>query len=263
LKVQFIIGDHNSGFAGAHQGMFLSHDAPFVMLLNDDAKLAPDYLERVMHAMESDTNIGSVTGLVYRMDGKTIDTAGLEYQSLGRIIDRCAGTTTAPAHAGEAFGVSGAIGLYRRSAVEKSGGLFDPVWFMYKEDADLAIRLRRAGFIAWYEPTAIAWHKRGLKEDKPGVWRRLMGERHRSPKLREYAYINQHHLYTLHAHPKLGFADFILSFFQELGRTFLVFVTSPRVGFGAVSKLATTLPRVWKRRRELEKMGLPHIRLRV
>ena len=263
LRAHFIIGEKNNGFAGAHQGMFMSHDAPCVMLLNDDAKLAPEYLERVMRAMEADQKIGSVTGLVYRLDGKTIDTTGLEYQSLGRIIDRGAGTLDAPKEAGEVFGVSGAVGLYRRSAIEKSGGLFDPVWFMYKEDADLAIRLRRAGFISWYEPSAIAWHKRGLKEDKPGVMRRLMGERRRSPKLREYAYINQHHLYTLHAHPKLGLADFLLSFFQELGRTFLVFVTSPRVWFGAVSKLATTLPRVWKRRHELEKLGLPHIRLRV
>lgn len=263
LRAHFIIGESNHGFAGAHQMMFLSHDAPFVMLLNDDAKLAPDYLERVMGAMGSDPQIGSVTGLVYRLDGKTIDTTGLEYQSLARIVDRHAGTLVTPPQAGEVFGVSGAIGLYRRSAIEKAGGLFDPSWFMYKEDADLAIRLHRAGFTAWYEPTAIAWHKRGLKEEKPGMIRRLIAERRRPPKLREYAYINQHHLYTLHAHPKLGFDDFFFSLCQELGRTFLVFVTSPRVWFRSVLMLATRLPRMWKRRIELEKMGLPHIRMRV
>lgn len=263
LRAHFIIGESNNGFAGAHQMMFLSHDAPFVMLLNDDAKLASDYLERVMGAIESDPRIGSVTGLVYRLDGKTIDTTGLEYQSLARIIDRHAGRSVTPPPAGEVFGVSGAIGLYRRSAIENVGGLFDPSWFMYKEDADLAIRLRRAGFTAWYEPRAIAWHKRGLKEDRPGMVRRLIAERRRSPKLREYAYINQHRLYALHAHPNLGFDDFLFSLYQELGRTFLVFVTSPRVWFRSVFALATLLPDMRKRRSELEKMGLPHIRMRV
>jgi GT2 family glycosyltransferase len=32
---------------------------------------------------------------------------------------------------------------------------------MYKEDVDLAWRLRRRGWRAWYEPAALAWHARG------------------------------------------------------------------------------------------------------
>ena len=182
--------EENIGFAGGHAALYEKHQAPFVMLLNDDAKLAPDYVERVMSVMESHAEIGSITGLVYREDGKTVDTTGLEYHCLGKIVDR----QTIPS-AGEVFGVSGAVGLYRRSAIEKAGGLFDPTWFMYKEDADLALRLRRAGYRAWFEPKAIAWHARGLKTEGHGVLTRVKNECKRPWVLRKHSYLNQWKIY--------------------------------------------------------------------
>jgi GT2 family glycosyltransferase len=250
--------EENIGFAGGHTLLYRQHRAPFVMLLNDDAKLEPHYLEHAIHRIESDERIASVTGLVYRWDGKTIDTSGLEYRCLARVVDR-----QTKAESGEVFGVSGAVGLYRRSAIEKAGGLFDPIWFMYKEDVDLAIRLKRAGFIAWFEPLAIAWHKRGIKEEGSGFIARVIAERKRPALLRRHAYINQHHLYTLHAAASLGFPDFWKSLMHELARTFLVFITSPIVWVSAVFSLAKSFPRMWKRRKELEKLGLPHNRMLV
>ncbi|QQR61179.1 hypothetical protein IPH19_01800 [Candidatus Uhrbacteria bacterium] len=250
--------EENIGFAGGHAALYRQHDAPFVMLLNDDAKLDAQYLEHAMRRIESDERIASVTGLVYRMDGVTIDTTGLEYRCLARVVDR----QTNP-ESGEVFGVSGAVGIYRRSAIEKAGGLFDPVWFMYKEDVDLAIRLKRAGFMAWFEPLAIAWHKRGIKEEGSGFVARFIAERKRPALLRRHAYINQHHLYTLHAALSLGFSDFWKSLTQELARTLLVFITSPIVWVSAVFSLAKSFPRMWKRRKELEKLGLPHSRMLV
>ncbi|MCE9586329.1 glycosyltransferase [Candidatus Uhrbacteria bacterium] len=251
--------EENIGFAGGHVELFKRHQSPFVMLLNDDTKLDPQYLEHAMNRIESDDRIGSVTGLVYRWDGKTIDTSGLDYRCMARVLDR----HTAPESAGEVFGVSGAVGLYRSSAIEKAGGLFDPTWFMYKEDVDLAIRLRRAGFIGNFEPRAIAWHKRGVKEEGSGLIARFVAERKRPTLLRQCAYRNQHHIYTLHAAPSLGFDDFFRSLVNELARSFLVFITSPIVWFRAVSSLAQSFPRMWKRRKELEKLGLPHIRMIV
>lgn len=256
----FKVARSNVGFAGGHVEMYSMHSVPFVMLLNDDAKLGPDYLKFAMERIESDEKIASVTGLVYRMDNQQmVDTSGLEYRCMARVLDR----HTAPESAGEVFGVSGAIGLYRSSAIEKAGGLFDPAWFMYKEDVDLAIRLKRAGFTAWYEPRAIAWHKRGLKEDGNGFFTRFIAERQRPALLRKYAYVNQHHVYTLHAAPSLGFKDFFLSLVNELGRTFLVFVTSPIVWIRSVYILAVTFSTFWKRRKALEKLGLPHRKMLV
>ncbi len=240
LRHRFIVNEKNSGFAGGHQVMFLSHDAPFVMLLNDDAKLAPTYLEHVMRRIESDPKIASATGLVYRMDGETIDTAGLEYKCLAQIVDRNAGekleARSKKLESGEVFGVSGAVGLYRRSAVEQAGGLFDPKWFMYKEDVDLALRLRKAGFVAWFEPEAVAYHARGLKRSR-GLFQRFFDERKRPAKLRRYAYANQLRLYRKHFRWSLGFSDIARSCVIELMRSAGTLITSPKVFFDAWREL--------------------------
>jgi hypothetical protein len=41
---------------------------------------------------------------------------------------------------------------------------------MYKEDVDLAWRLRRLGWMAWYQPQAIAWHGRGAGGGRQRSW---------------------------------------------------------------------------------------------
>ncbi len=53
--------------------------------------------------------------------------------------------------------VNGAFMLCRRVALEEIG-LFDEGYWMYMEDLDLCYRLRQAGWLTWYEPSARALH---------------------------------------------------------------------------------------------------------
>ncbi len=234
LSFHFVRSATNSGFAGGHQALFLKHDAPFILLLNDDATLEPTYIQKVMERMESDAMIGSVTGIAYRRpeEPRVIDTAGLEYRCLGSVVDRFAGTSHPVTQAEEVFGVSGAVGLYRRSAVEKVGGLFDPTWFMYKEDVDLALRLKQAGYKAWFDPGAVAYHERGIKEEGSGLFTRLASERRRPAILRESTYVNQWRVYRRHWRT-VGWQDKARTIVTEFFRSALVFVVSPRVFFRA------------------------------
>jgi GT2 family glycosyltransferase len=70
---------------------------------------------------------------------------------------------------GEVFGVSGALALYRRTMLDEVAWRCDDgrlQWltedlFAYFEDVELDWRARRFGWIAWYEPTAVATHERG------------------------------------------------------------------------------------------------------
>ncbi len=59
-------------------------------------------------------------------------------------------------HPGEVFGACAGAALYRRAAALEVGG-FDERFFLYLEDADLALRLRLAGWTCVYEP-AVALH---------------------------------------------------------------------------------------------------------
>src|ERR671924_1039651 len=70
----------------------------------------------------------------------------------------------------EVFGVSAAAALYRRAALEAvsdDGQIFDERFFMYKEDVDLAWRLRLRGYRAGVDGVAIGWHARGSSRVAP------------------------------------------------------------------------------------------------
>ncbi len=259
------VNDSNNGFT-AHNELFKQHCSEFVFILNDDAWLEPDYLNQCVRRMENDQACAAVTGLIYRSGtDKVIDTAGLRYHCLGYVVDRFAGGQYAFHQPEKIFGASCTAVLFRRSALEAVSPErvpFDPGFFMYKEDVDLAIRLQRKGFTAWLEPAAIAWHERGLKETGKGWRSRIGDERKRSLKLRVQTYKNQWAIYAYHFSWGLGFADIFKTLWHELKRSAALFVfASPMVFFHTWREIHRHWSEWKKRRVNLEALGLKRIRL--
>jgi GT2 family glycosyltransferase len=169
----------NRGFAAASNAGISAGSAPFVLCLNQDASLAPDYVQRLVTLMRSTPQLGSASGKILRVrspsgpaDG-TLDSAGLEMRRGRRAVDVGQGAVDDGSYDGqrEVFGVSAAAALYRRSALERvaaEGAAFDDSFFMYKEDVDLAWRLRRAGYDARVDGEALAYHGRSAAGPPPG-----------------------------------------------------------------------------------------------
>ncbi|MDO8599555.1 MAG: glycosyltransferase family 2 protein, partial [bacterium] len=178
---RFIRNDENSGFAGGHNQAFALSETPFVQLLNQDIVLAPEYLERVLAAMETMPEAGAMQGVLLRWgfhavtagtgDGRTdtIDTLGLRVLRNRRVVEWMTGERIPdsrfqiPDSPFEVFGVSGALPMYRRAAltdVALDGEVFDRAFFSYKEDVDLAFRLCMTGWRAFIVRGARAWHDR-------------------------------------------------------------------------------------------------------
>lgn len=139
----------------------------FILCLNDDVVLKPDFIEKVISVFMSDLKIGAVSGRIMREDGKTIDTLGLSWSRSRKPVDIGYGRLldfTADTKAGDIFGVNGAVAFYRRSMLEDiklADQYFDEDYGIYYEDFDVAWRAQRAGWKAKYCPSAIATHKRG------------------------------------------------------------------------------------------------------
>jgi GT2 family glycosyltransferase len=169
----------NRGFAAASNAGISAGDAPFVLCLNQDASLAPDYVVRLVTLMRAKPELGSASGKILRVrsptgpaDG-TLDSAGLEMRPGRRAVDVGQGAVDDGRFDGEreVFGVSAAAALYRRSALDRvacEGAAFDDSFFMYKEDVDLAWRLRRAGYDARVDGEALAYHGRSASGPPPG-----------------------------------------------------------------------------------------------
>ncbi|AHV99270.1 glycosyltransferase family 2 protein [Paenibacillus sabinae] len=158
----------NTGFAPAHNQAIAASNADYVLVLNPDVVLAPDYVSRLVARMEADPGIGSATGkLLFKADPGTVDSTGLRMNKARRAFDRGAGEPaehwTDPS---EVFGVSGAAAMYSRrmiEAVSVDGEFFDADFFAYKEDVDVAWRARLLGWKAYYDADAIGYHERGWK----------------------------------------------------------------------------------------------------
>ena len=153
-----IRNDTNRGFSAAVNQALAVVRGEFVLLLNPDCFLAPDYIEQLLPAFE-DERIGSAAGLLYRANGEGVDSAGMRMTRTGRHLD----ITVAPAGRTEVFGVSGAAAMHRLSFLRDAavaGEILDEDFFAYREDADLAWRGRLFGWRAVCEPRAVAHHVR-------------------------------------------------------------------------------------------------------
>lgn len=178
INIEYIENEENNGFAGGHQQLFELHGASYVCLVNQDMVLRPRCIAKKRASLERDESLGAVTCVVERAEldegGQLvgtglIDTAGLKFHRTGKVIDHLAGEhiDCAEGLSGSADGSSGSLVMLRRDAVERSsesGQLFDPKYGSYKEDVDLALRMKRAGFETRVLPEHLALHRRSFRK---------------------------------------------------------------------------------------------------
>lgn len=160
--------DLNTGFAPAHNQAITGTNTDYVLVLNPDLTLAPDYISRLVARMEANPQIGSATGkLLLKADPALVDSTGLRMNKARRAFDRGAGESADQwKESGMVFGVSGAAAMYSRRMIEDisvEGEFFDADFFAYKEDVDVAWRAGLFGWKAYYDAEAIGYHERGWK----------------------------------------------------------------------------------------------------
>lgn len=159
---------YNSGFAKAvNEGIKHSIsklNSEYILLLNNDIELNPDFLEKGLRAFEfnPDASIVAVKMLnYYKRD--VID-------DCGDFIKGSGGSPSARGH-GEKdtgqydreeyiFGACAGAAFYK-SSIFNEVGFFDESFFAYYEDIDFSFRAQLLGFKCFYEPAAICYHKRG------------------------------------------------------------------------------------------------------
>lgn len=187
----YIKNPDNAGFGRPHNQAIRQAKGEFILLLNYDAILTAGYIANTLKPFQ-DEKVGAVQGKLLRYDFdkkelrksaedpglNIIDTTGLRMFKNRRIVCIGQGEPDKGQFEKEAeiFGADGAVPVYRMKALEDvklpilkhnpnhekySYEYFDEDFFMYKEDVDLAWRLRIAGWKTIYAPLAVAYHGRG------------------------------------------------------------------------------------------------------
>jgi len=172
-RIQVIRNAGNIGFAaGQNQAIRASRGADWVLTLNPDVLLEPGFVRGLVESGASDSSVGAVCGKLLSiapgfepLREPRIDSAGMYFTPNMRHFDR--GWHERDEHRYDAaqyvFGASAAAALYRREMIEDvaiDGEFFDPDFFVYREDADVAWRAQLMGWRCLYTPSAVGHHVR-------------------------------------------------------------------------------------------------------
>jgi GT2 family glycosyltransferase len=161
----------NVGFSAAMNAGIEASRGRYVLALNPDCRLEADFVSILVARLDDRPDFGSASGRILRAEGPELlatprlDSAGIVFHASGRHFDRGSEEEAAGRYLAEQeiAGSTGAAGFYRREALESakiSTGYFDGDFFLYREDADLAWRLRHLGWKCLYVPGAVAYHRR-------------------------------------------------------------------------------------------------------
>jgi GT2 family glycosyltransferase len=147
----------NQGFGRANnQGAALA-GTEFVLLINPDAELRPGAIEHLVAAADRYPEAALLAPAILDPTGTRIATHNVGLFDQNRITGR---KRVLPDGDMCADFLSGALMLVRREPFQAIGG-FDPNIFLYYEDDDLCLRLRRAGHSLVQVPAAAARHMGG------------------------------------------------------------------------------------------------------
>ena len=168
-QVRLLELEANLGFAEANNRAIRASHAPWVALLNNDTLPEPGWLEALLLAAQQQPRVGSVAScMLFLEDPGMVQSAGIALDPTGIAWDRLGGAPAdRAAEPGRVFGASAGAALYRRAALEDVAepdaegrpAIFDPDFFMYLEDVDLAWRLRLRAWEAVYAPEARVLHQ--------------------------------------------------------------------------------------------------------
>jgi GT2 family glycosyltransferase len=164
--------DENIGFAAAQNQAIGLASGDWVLTLNPDVLLLPNFIKALVDACSFDSRIGTVCGKLLTMSAHfeiperpVVDSTGIYFNPMLRHLDR-GSQEVDNGHYREyefVFGATAAAALYRRAMIEDislDGEFFDTDFFVYREDADVAWRAQLMGWKCLYVPYARGYHVR-------------------------------------------------------------------------------------------------------
>lgn len=263
-QVRVVVNKKNTGYAGGANAAIKASRGEYVLIANPDILMEPDFLKKAV-AVFKDAKVAAVSGKLrwwnFEKNKKSeiLDSTGLVMYRSRRCVDRGQGEVDEGQYdsAEEVFGVPGACGLYRRAALEKCavfGEIFDEDFFMYKEDVDLAWRLRLAGWKAFYQPSAVAYHARGTGIfDREKIHSVVKNRKHLSKFTRMLSYRNER-LMRVKNETLAGFVRDILPIIAKEILAFGWMIVREQFLFKTLFDFTRKIPSALGKRRAVQKM---------
>ena len=161
-NIKIIKTENNLGFTGGNNlgiKYSMENNADFILLLNNDTVVEPDFLEFLLNKFMSHPKTGVVAPKIsyYNKPEKIWSVGGKINIIRGSGVSYTNERSLKKAN-GEMGFVSGCCMLIGRNVFENVG-LFDEKYFLYDEDADLCCRTINAGYKIYTETKSRIYHK--------------------------------------------------------------------------------------------------------
>ena len=164
-QVKVVRSPQNLGFAGGNNLGIQAAHGKYLFFINNDTLLRHQTsdIRLLVSRLESDAKIGAVCPKIrFTWGNNPIQYAG--YTPLSRITLRNRSIGFGEEDKGQYDTAHktpyahGAAMLVKREAIDKAG-MMPECYFLYYEELDWSLMIRRAGFDIWYEPACTIYHK--------------------------------------------------------------------------------------------------------
>jgi len=166
-EVGIIQSPKNNGYCAAYNLAFSQCEGKYIVCLNNDVTVAPDWLEHLVSLAESDDSIAAIQPkLVSYYDPEKFEYAGASggmmdvfgYPFLrGRIFTEIENDNGQYDDVAEVFWTSGAAMFLRKLALQNSGNLDESI-VHHMDEIDLCWRLRMCGYRLLVQPRSVIRH---------------------------------------------------------------------------------------------------------
>ena len=162
-NVKCVRSERNLGFAGGNNLGIRHAHGKYLFFVNNDTEVSMDDIDRLIKRIDTSEHIGIVCPKIrFYYGDRHIQYAG--FTPMSRITCRNRGIGYDEADIGQydtprqtAF-AHGAAMMARRDTVNKVG-LMPECYFLYYEEMDWSMMMKRNGYQIWYEPSATVYHK--------------------------------------------------------------------------------------------------------
>jgi len=173
-RCRIVYNHENVGFAAAQNQAIQLSRGSWILTLNPDVLLMPYFIQAMLEAGRLDNRIGTVCGKLLVMSPDfdiearpRVDSTGIYFTPHLRHLDRGSREVDNGHYLKReyVFGATAAAALYRRAMIDDisiDGEFFDPDFFVYREDADVAWRAQLMGWRCLYTPYARGYHVRAV-----------------------------------------------------------------------------------------------------
>jgi len=187
LKTILIQNKENLGYAqGNNIGIRKAFElkSKFIILLNNDTVLPENLISDLIEEADKHSQAGIFSPKIYFAPGDEYHRERYQKKDLGKVIWYAGGIVDWQNVQAKHRGVdeidqkqyeekidtdfaTGCCMLIRREVAEKAG-FFDEKYFLYYEDVDYCVRVKKLGFRIEYNPCSYLWHKNASSSGKAG-----------------------------------------------------------------------------------------------